>query len=155
MAENLPTDIQERLDAYIERVKKIPWFQPKKGWKKSEATKLVKITLRAFGVDAKIEYRKLESPDDWAGAWTATWDAARDAAWTAARDAAQDAAWGAAWGAARDAALGSQEIIVSDLTEFRSKYKNGAFLLLIPLWEMGLYPIGICDGKFVIYVPKA
>ena len=134
METNLPKDVQDRLDAYIERVRKIRWFKQKNGWKKTEATKQIKIALRAFGVEAKIEYRKLESSSDW--------DAARDAAW--------DAAWGAAW----DAARGAQEIVASDLDGFTKKYPNGAFLQLISLWEMGLYPIGLIDGKFLVYVPK-
>ena len=190
METNLPKDVQDRLDAYIERVRKIRWFKQKNGWKKTEATKQIKIALRAFGVEAKIEYRKLESSSDWDAArdaawdaardaawdaaWGAAWDAARDAAWGAAWgaawDAARDAAWGAArdaawdaardaardaaWGAAWDAARGAQEIVASDLDGFTKKYPNGAFLQLISLWEMGLYPIGLIDGKFLVYVPK-
>ncbi len=87
--------------------------------------------------------------------------AARDAAWGAARDAARDAAWGAArdaaWGAARDAAWGAawgaNDLLVQDLEDYKKKYPKGSFINLIPLWEIGLYPIGIVDGKFVIYIP--
>jgi hypothetical protein len=40
--------------------------------------------------------------------------------------------------------------LVADLKEYKGKQ---AFLKIIPIWEMGLYPIGIVDGKFVIYEP--
>ena len=53
-----------------------------------------------------------------------------------------------------DASNASAEIVVSDLPAFKDKYPNGAFLLLIPLWEMGLYPCGVVNGKFIVYLPK-
>ena len=57
--------------------------------------------LSEFGVEAKIEYKQLNTLKDWDAARGAALDAARDAAW----GAAWDAAWAAAGGAARDAAL--------------------------------------------------
>jgi len=49
-----------------------------------------------------------------------------------------------------DAARGAQEILCKDLKEYKGKF---AYLSLIPLWEAGLYPIGVLDGKFIVYVP--
>jgi hypothetical protein len=134
---NLPQNIKSDLDQYIERIKAIKWFKPEK-FDKKETTKQVKVALAAFGVKASVEYRKLEKSEDWGAAL----GAARDAAW----DAALDAAWDAAWGAC--------EIVASDLPNFTKKYPKGAFLQLIPLWESGLYPIGIVNGKFIVYVPQ-
>lgn len=37
--------------------------------------------------------------------------------------------------------------------EYKKKYPSGNFINLIPLWEAGLYPVGVIDGKFVVYVP--
>jgi len=142
---NLPAKVQQDLDAYIERIKAIKWFKPKAELDKGKIEKQVNIALDCFGVKAGIEYKKLEIPKDWG--------AARDAAWGAARDAARGAAWGAAWDAAWDAAWGASEIVSEDLEAFTKKYPKGAFLQLIPLWEEGLYPIGIVDGKFLIYIP--
>lgn len=55
------------------------------------------------------------------------------------------------WDAAWDAAWGANEVLVKDIKEYKGKF---AFLSLIPLWEMGLYPIGVINGKFVIYLPE-
>ena len=94
----------------------------------------------------------------WGAAWGAAWDSARDVACDAARDAAQDAAqsasWGAAWGAAWDASLGSCDVLALNTEKYKKKYPNGNFINLIPLWEEGLYPCGVIDGKFVVYVPE-
>jgi len=92
-------------------------------------------------------------------AWDAAWDAAQGAARGAARDAAWDAARGAAWGAARDAAWdaarGAADLLASDLKDYKKKYPKGNFIQLIPIWELGLYPVGVIDGKFVVYVPPS
>ncbi len=137
----LPIIIRYRLEDYMERIGEIKWFQPKKV-NKERIGRQVRFALSGFGLTAEIEYRDLKSPKDW--------DAARDAAWGAAWGAARDAAWDAA----RDAAWGAAEIVASDLPEYRKKYPNGSFANLIPLWEAGLYPVGIVRGKFVIYVPE-
>jgi hypothetical protein len=106
----------------------------------------------------------------WDAARGAAWDAARGAAWDAARDAARDAAWDAAWDAARgaawdaargaawDAARGATDLLAGLTPEpqrkaYKEKYPDGNFLELIPLWEAGLYPVGVVSGKFVVYVP--
>jgi len=89
-------------------------------------------------------------------AWDAAWDAARNAAWNVAQDAAwnaaRDAAWDAAWDAARDAVSGALDLLALNLEGYKKKYPKGNFINLIPFWEMGLYPVGIVNKKFIIYV---
>jgi len=148
--QKLPKEVEKKLNNYIQRIEKIKWFQPAKNLKKANIEKQVKVILKAFGVEAKIEYKQLRNQK----AWNAAQDAARDVAWGAARDAAQDAARGVVWGAAWDAACGVNDILVSDLKEYKKKYPNGNFINLIPLWEIGLYPVGLINGKFIIYIPS-
>jgi len=148
--QKLPKEVEKKLNNYIQRIEKIKWFQPAKNLKKANIEKQVKVILKAFGVEAKIEYKQLRNQK----AWNAAQDAAWDAAWGAARDAAQDAARGVVWGAAWDAACGVNDILVSDLKEYKKKYPNGNFINLIPLWEIGLYPVGLINGKFIIYIPS-
>jgi len=176
--QQLPKEIEEQLDAYIERIKAIKWFKVSPDFSKEETEKQVNIALEAFGVKASIEYRSLKTTNDWGAArvaaldaawgaargaaWDEAWDAARDAAWgaarvaawDAARDAARGAAWDAAWDAARDAARGAADILALNLKDYKKKYPNGNFINLIPLWEAGLYPIGVVNGKFIIYIPE-
>ena len=155
--ENVTPEVQEAFDKYLERIKAIKWFKPEK-IDKVAIEKQAKVALKCFGVKATVEYKELKTKDDWDVARDASWDAARDASWDAARGTARDAAWSTAWGTARvaawDAAWGATEIIAMDLEDFNKKYPQGAFLQLIPLWEMGLYPIGVVNGKFVIYLPE-
>lgn len=35
------------------------------------------------------------------------------------------------------------------------KSKKGNFINLIPIYEAGLYPVGVVDGKFIVYVPPS
>jgi hypothetical protein len=185
--QKLPAEVEAQLDAYIERIKAIKWFQPSADLKKEEINKQVTVAseafrVEAFGVEASIEYRKLETTEDWdaardvalGAAWNAArgtaWNAARGAAWDAARDAAWDAAWNAAWNtawdaawdaardvawdAAWDAAWGACDLLALNLETYKNKYPTGNFIHLISIWEAGLYPCGVIDGKFIIYVPK-
>ena len=142
----LPKCTQNKMDAYIKRIKAIEWFQPENGLDKPKIEKQVKFALECFGVKAKIEYRKLETKKDWDAAWGSAWDAA----WGSARDAA----WGAAWDAARGAAWGAADVLALEINAYRKKYPKGNFVNLLPLWELGLYPVGVVKGKFIIYVPK-
>lgn len=57
-------------------------------------------------------------------------------------DAANNAAWGAA------------DLLAQNIPSYKEKYPNGNFIHLIDLWEMGLYPVGVIDGKFVVYIPQ-
>ena len=168
--QELPEHVEKALDAYIERIKAIKWFSPSPNITKQEVDTKVNLALAAFGVSASIEYRRLSTQQDWDAAWYAAWDAAwyaardaawdaargaaRDAAWDAARDAARDAAWDAARDAAWDAARGAAWGACDQLALHTETYKKDTpFLKLVDLWEMGLYPVGVVDGKFVVYVP--
>jgi len=129
--QELPADVESQLDAYIERIKAIQWFKPSSDLKREAIDTTINLALKAFGVEASIEYRRLSIPNDW------------------------DAARGAAWGAARDAARGACDLLALNLDSYKEKYPTGNFIHLIPLWEAGLYPYGVVDGKFVVYVPPA
>ena len=165
--QELPVEVEAKLDACIERIKAIKWFQPSEFLDKTTVESWIHIALKAFGVEATIEYRKLETPADWGAAWDAAWGAARDAAWGAAWDAAwgaaRDAAWDAAlgaardaaWGAAWDAAWGAADVLALNVDSYKEKYPEGNFINLIPLYEAGLYPVGVVDGKFIVYVPPS
>jgi len=180
--QELPKNVEKQLDDYIERIEAIQWFKVSPDIKREDVDTQVNVALKAFGVEASIEYRSLKTVEDWDAARDvardvardAAWDAARDAAWDVARDAAWDAAWGAAWGAASDAARGAawdvardaawdaawgaargaSDVLALNLDDYKAKYPNGNFINLIPLWEAGLYPCGVIDGKFVVYVPE-
>lgn len=143
--QKLPKKVEAQLDAYIERIKAIQWFKVSPDINREAVDTQVNVALKAFGVEASIEYRSLKTEEDWY--------AARDAAWDAAWYAARDAAWRAAWDAAWDAAWGVVDVLALNLDDYKSKYPNGNFINLIPLWEAGLYPCGVIDGKFVVYVP--
>lgn len=166
----LPQEIQDKLDAYLKRIKQIKWFQPAKDLKKEEIDKQVNLVIETFGLKYKFSYKKLKKIKD----WDAARGAARGAEWGAARGAARGAAWGAAWGAARgsawdaaargaargvaldaawDASWGAAETISSDLKDYKEKYPNGSFINLIPIYEVGLWPVGIVDGEFIIAIP--
>jgi hypothetical protein len=113
----------------------------------------------------------------WKAAWKAAWSAARSAArsaaesaarsaaesaarsaaWSAARSAAESAARSAAWSAAESAASSAAESAVFFVSEdlVKRKYPLNPFKLLMDLWEMGFYVVGLTGGKFILYyVPK-
>ena len=174
----LPKEVEEQLDEYIERIKVIQWFKVYPNIVREDVDKKISFALKAFGIEASIEYRSLKEAKDWDAARDAAWSAAREAARGAAREAAREAAWGAAryaawdaaWGAASDAAWdaargaaryaawdaarGSADVLAFNLDDYKKKYPNGAFINLIPIWEMGLYPCGVINGKFIVYVPE-
>ena len=125
--QKLPKEVEKQLDDYIKRITKIKWFQPESLLDKTLIEKQAKLTLKCFGIEAELEYRQLKRPEDW----------------YAARDAARDAAWTAA------------DLLALNLEGYKKKYPEGNFINLIPLYEMGLWPLGIIDGKFVIAVPPS
>ena len=135
--QELPTEVEAQLDTYIERIKNIKWFAPSSEIKREDTDKQINIALEAFGVKASIEYRSLKTEKDW----------------DAARNAARDAIWDATWDATWDAAWGAVDILALNIDAYKTKYPTGNFIHLIPLWEAGLYPCGVIDGKFVVYVP--
>jgi hypothetical protein len=141
--QELPAEVESALDAYIERIKNIAWFKPKSSLTRDEVEVKANIALSAFGLSAPIEYRKLNTPEDWDAALSAE----RGVGWEAARDVA----WGVGWGVARGVGWGVTDVLAT----FTGTYKKDApFVKLIDLWEMGLYPCGVINGKFVVYVPE-
>ncbi len=132
----LPQNVQDRVNAFIEKLPTIPWFKPSKELKKEEVEKQAKFTLECFGIKASVEYRTIKSETDWdsarasawASAWDSAWDSARDSAWDSARASARDSAWDSAWA--------SIEVLLDDNEDFKKKYPNGAFIQLFKLWEM-------------------
>jgi len=46
--QELPKEVEARLDAYIDRIKKIEWFKPKANLDKSEIEKQVSVVLKGF-----------------------------------------------------------------------------------------------------------
>jgi len=147
--QKLPKEVEKKLDDYIVRIKKINWFKPAENIKKEDVENQVKLCCEAFKVKANLEFKYLKTPQDWNAARDAAWNAARDAAWNAAWDAARDAAQDAA----RDAVSGALDLLALNLEDYKKKYPKGNFINLIPFWEMGLYPVGIVNKKFIIYVP--
>ena len=153
---DLPQEVQERVNNFIDKLPTIPWFKPSKDLKKSDVDKQINFTLECFGIKANIEYKTLKSEEDWTSARTSARTSAWASAWDSARASAWDSAMDSAWDSARDSARASSEILVEENEDFRKKYPNGAFKQLFKLWEMGLYPVGILEetGKFTVYVPE-
>ena len=53
--QQLPKKVQERLDAYIKRIKKINWFKPVANLNKSEIESQVNLACKAFGIEASLK----------------------------------------------------------------------------------------------------
>lgn len=159
----LPKDVQKRVNDFLERVKKVNWFNPSPDLKKKEVDRQVEFMLKCFGVEAEIEYRKLETEEDWVSVrgisvdsgWYSVLCSATDSARASALDSslalasARTSAWDSTRVATWVSASASAEVLVLDKIKY--KYPNGAFIQLFRLWEMGLCPCGVIDGKFVIY----
>ena len=136
----LSKKVQKRVNDFIDHLKEISRFKPSKDLQKSEVEKQVKFTLKCFGIEAEIEYRKLSTHKDWDSACYS----------------ALDSAWDSALASARASAWASAEILLKDNKQFKEKYPKGAFIQLMKIFEMWLYPVGILEEnkKFVIYVPS-
>ena len=74
--QKLTTKVEKQLDSYVERIKKIQWFKVDEKLEMPKVEKQIKLSLKAFGVEAKIEYRDLKNPQDCDAAWNAAWNAA-------------------------------------------------------------------------------
>lgn len=61
----LPKKVQKRMDNFIESLKTYKWFVTSPDLKKSDVEKQAKFTLECLGIKAKIEYRKLETKENW------------------------------------------------------------------------------------------
>ena len=77
--QELPQEVEKKLDDYIGRIRAIKWFKPEPKTTKDKIDTLVNAAIKGFGIEASVEYRKLSTVDDY----------------IAARDAARGAAWGA------------------------------------------------------------
>ena len=132
----------------LKRVESIDWFKPQKAPDKKSLKIKINSVVKAFGMDIKVELEinKLDSASAWASARASAWDSAWDSAWASAWDSALCSARASA----RDSARASAFETVKDLMK-KKGYKKNPFAELLKLWEAGLYPCGIIDGKFVIY----
>ena len=151
----LPKKAQDRVNKFIDWLKDVPRFKPSKDLKKSDVEKQIKLTLKCFWIDIGIEYRKLQTEENWASARASAWDSARDSARASARDFAWASAWASARASARDSVRAFVEVLMEDNKEFKKKYPNWAFKQLFKLREMGLYPVWVLkeSNRFVVYVP--
>ena len=116
----LPQEVQDRVNTFIDNLPKVSWFKPSKELKKEEVEKQIKFTLECFGVNAEIEYRSLKSEKDLALVRASAWASARASAWDSARDSARASEWDSAW----DSARAAQEILLEDNEGFKKKYPN-------------------------------
>jgi predicted DNA-binding protein len=95
--QELDQEIETRLDNFIERLKKIDWFQPKAEISKEAIEKRVDIILQEFSVEAEVEYLKLNTPEDWSNARVAAEKVRLDAEWAEAYEDAYKDTWRAAY----------------------------------------------------------
>ena len=117
----------------LKRIKSIVWFRPQKIPNKVKLQLKINSILSAFKLDFKteIQLHVLDSPSAWTSTRASAWDSAWDSAWASARASAWE--------------------VVDDLMK-KKGYKENPYKLLMDLWEMGLYPIGVLkDKKFHIY----
>lgn len=96
----LPKETEERLDAYIERIRRVNWFKPAKTIDKAEVERLAKASMEAFGVTAEISYKQCGIERDWNEKLDLAWYAARDEAWSSGWSVVRDAEWDVARGVA-------------------------------------------------------
>lgn len=175
-------EIQERVNAFIDKIPKINWYRPSKYLKQEDIDKQINIVLECFWIKAWIEYKKLTTQEDWNNARLShslkndIWDTARESvldlikhssfdSWlVSARylvlNSARDASWNYSIPSYRhsswDCSQAAQEILLQDNEQYKSKYPNWAFKQLFKLWEMWLYPVWIIwDKKFTVYVPPS
>ena len=85
----LPQEVQDRVNAFIDNLPKVKWFNPSPSLKKEDVEKQAKFTLECFGVKAEIEYKILNSEEDWDYAR----DSAKDISWAIAKVSTQDSSW--------------------------------------------------------------
>jgi len=177
----LPKKVQKRVNDFLEHLKEITWFRPKKDLKRSDVDKQTKLVLECFWIEAEVEYKKLETKEEWKlvyestrdsdwdlvfdSVWDPTWDLVWDLAfnsiynpdwalvWVSAKRSVWDLARITVWDLAWISARTATELLVIDNKDFKKKYPNWVFTQLFKLWEMGLYPVWILEenNKFVIY----
>lgn len=230
----LPSDVKKQLFDYTERISKINFFKPKLDIKYDDASKKIKKFLGCFGINADIEFRKIENMKDGYNAAyekrEATWspmiykindeaeeslkklkmtEAYSSVSYTVARIIrsyftsnysevsdtingnispvvfAKKSNWSATISSAfrkvvdqtkdyeykdssdfsrrtehaqnqlkYDVWFALADLLALNDDKYREKFPDGVFLNILSVWECGLYPIGMINGKFVVYVPS-
>lgn len=232
--QELPKEIENQLNNYIERIKNIKWFEPNLNLKRSEVDRYIKTFLSSFGIKAEIEYRQLKNINDgynaayagreaswspmvykthhvatdvlkkinvhtafWSAKFTVTkiienyflysssfdidkaingnfspkifakkynWAAVVGSVFNNLVDSVKDYEYKnssdfsrrtkyAAEQAGHDAEFALADLLALNNEDYKDKYSNGNFINILSVWEAGLYPIGIVNGKFIVYVP--
>lgn len=87
-------EIQERVNAFIDKIPKINWYRPSKDLKQEDIDKQINFILECFWIKAWIEYKKLTTQEDWDSArlssfWS-TRPVIKDSIWDSARDSVLD-----------------------------------------------------------------
>ncbi|MFZ3015492.1 MAG: hypothetical protein WA101_00625 [Minisyncoccia bacterium] len=231
--QELQKEVKTSVDTYIERIKNIQWFHPKLDLKRKDIDEKIYKILKAFNINAGIEYRQLKNAKDGIMAAHTT----REATWVSIFNNIHNTAvvsisedfdlnfvykityttvcdvindfdwystdisntingtipaslflkkfnWSGVFSSIKNTAFnqivdyeyknssGSYErtkfakncvkdyvtfaladILALNIKDYKEKYPNGNFINVIPLWEAGLYPIGMINGNFVVYVP--
>jgi len=179
---DFPPAIRQKVINEVRRAETIQYFRynPNLNWRTIKAK--VKDILKEFNlpISTPIEKRELRTANDWQSAYDAsytvsqsqayaeTWSRAfseiQSRAHTEAQSRAQDrirsatytAVWSRARGATENIAKSAVWELASDLPDFRNR--TNPFKKMVDMFKMGLYPIGVVNGKFVIYYiprPKA
>ncbi len=55
--------------------------------------------------------------------------------------------------AKHDVSFALADLLALSSKDYEEKYPNGNFINILSVWEAGLYPIGMINGKFIVYVP--
>jgi len=100
--ESIPRKTQTKINDFIKGLKDVPWFSPSAKLKKEEVEKQAKFTLECFGLEAEIEYRKLETKVDWASAIESGRQSNKDSYWVSAKDSDLYPEWASSKARARD-----------------------------------------------------
>ena len=82
-------------------------------------------------------------------AWETGFNGANNKMWHEIHHAIGCAAWDMRWAAAWAVAWGAQEVLAQSKGVYQG---TGAFLKLVDLYELGVYPMGVIDGKFIVYM---
>lgn len=70
---NLPQEVQDRVNNFIDNIPNVSWFKPNPDLKKSDVEKQINFTLKCFWVEASIEYKTLKTENDWVSAYNSSW----------------------------------------------------------------------------------
>lgn len=178
----LPKKINDKVNAFIDNLSKVRWLNPSPYLKREDVDKQINIVLECFWLEAGIEYRKLESKQDWGSAKRDVMDSVFNELYHSSRESVlclinnsiysnnmlcikyylwsrssiRSLTWIDSSISIRDFLNNLLEVLIEDNKDFKEKYPNGAFKQLFRLWEMWLYPVWVLKEtwKFTVYVPK-